>query len=328
MHYIEVQKAGDPNVLRLSTMEQPQPKANEVLIRVMAAGVNRPDVMQRQGKYPPPQDASPILGLEVAGEIVALGQAVTNFKIGDKVCALTNGGGYAEYCVVPALQCLPWPKNYNAIQAAALPENYFTVWANVFQMGHLEKGESLLVHGGSSGIGITTIKLATQWGCTVYTTAGNQQKCEACLKFGAKQAINYHNEDFAEKIRDYTAGKGVNVILDMVGAPYFIPNLRSLAMDGRLIEIATMQGNMVNDFDIRIVMAKRLMITGSGMRVRTLQEKGAIAKDLLEKVWPILDAGNASPEIYQVFPLADAANAHALMESSAHIGKIILKVAD
>jgi NADPH:quinone reductase len=327
MNYIEAVCVGEPNVLRLVTGLTPQPRPDEVLIRVLAAGVNRPDVLQRKGLYPPPPNASPIIGLEVAGEVVDVGQAVTEFKQGDRVCALTNGGGYAEYCPAPALQCLPWPEGYDDIRATALPETYFTVWANLFQMGRLAPPESVLVHGGTSGIGVTAIQLAREFGCRVYATAGSQEKCDACLKLGADAAINYHEADFAERIRELTGGHGVNVVLDIVGAPYTMRNLSCLAMDGRLIQIAVMEGAKVEDFDLMSVMIRRLTITGSTMRLRTTAEKGLIAKALREIVWPVLNAGRCSPVIHQVFPLAEAAVAHRLMESSSHIGKIILRVA-
>ena len=328
MSYIEARGAGEPNVLHLVTGPVPQPQSNEVLIRVLAAGVNRPDVLQRKGLYPPPPNATPILGLEVAGEVVAVGRAVKEFKPGEMVCALTNGGGYAEYCLAPALQCLFWPEYYNAIQAAALPETYFTVWANLFEIGRLVPGESLLVHGGTSGIGVTAIQLAREYGCRIYATAGSQKKCTACLKLGAAAAINYRQDDFAERIREFTDSQGVSVVLDIVGAPYTMRNLSCLAMDGRLIQIAVMQGSKVENFDLMSIMMRRLTITGSTMRLRTTPEKGLIAKALREKIWPVLDAGRCGPVIHQVFPLAEAASAHRLMESSTHIGKIMLKVAD
>jgi NADPH2:quinone reductase len=328
MNYIEAAQAGGPEVIRIAVGPVPNPKPDEVLIRVLAAGVNRPDVLQRQGLYPPPPNASPVLGLEVAGEVAALGEEVTGFKIGDRVCALTNGGGYAEYCVVPAPQCLLWPVGYDAVRAAALPETYFTVWSNLFDLGRLVPGESVLIHGGSSGIGVTAIQLAKEFGSRVYATAGSQRKCEACLKLGANAAINYREADFAERIREITGGRGVDVVLDMVGAPYTMRNLSCLAMDGRLIQIAVMHGSKVEGFDLLHIMMRRLTITGSAMRPRPTAEKGRIALALREKVWPVLGAGRCGPVIYEVFPLAEAAEAHRRMESSAHIGKIVLKVAD
>jgi NADPH2:quinone reductase len=283
--------------------------------------------LQRKGLYPPPPGANPVVGLEVAGEVVALGQAVTEFELGDRVCALTNGGGYAEYCVAPAPQCLPWPKGYDAIRAAALPETYFTVWANLFGLGRLVAGESVLVHGGTSGIGVTAIQLAHEFGSKVYATAGSREKCEACLKLGADAAINYRTDDFVERMSGFTGDRGVDVVLDIVGAPYTMRNLRCLTMEGRLIQVGVMQGSRVENFDLSLVMMRRLTITGSTMRPRSTAEKGAIAGALHEKVWPVLEAGRCGPVIQEVFPLAEAAAAHRLMESSTHIGKIILDVA-
>jgi NADPH2:quinone reductase len=328
MRYIEAAGSGEPDVLRVATGPLPQPQPDEVLIRVLAAGVNRPDVMQRKGAYPPPPNASPVIGLEVAGEVVAAGREVAGVKIGERVCALTNGGGYAEYCVVPALQCLPWPAAYDALKSAALPETHFTVWANLFMMGRLTRGESVLVHGGTSGIGVTAIQLAREFGCTVYATAGSREKCEACVRLGAAAAIAYRDEDFAERTREITKGQGVDVVLDIVGAPYTIRNLECLRMDGRLVQVAVMHGAKVDGFDLFLVMRKRLTLVGSTMRPRTTAEKGLIARALRETVWPVLDAGRCNPVIYKVFPLAEAVAAHRLMESSAHIGKILLKVAD
>jgi NADPH:quinone reductase len=328
MTYIEAQGAGGPEVLRPATGPVPAPRPDEVLIRAMAVGVNRPDVSQRQGKYPPPPGASPVIGLEAAGEVVARGAEVTEYELGDRVCALTNGGAYAEYCVAPAAQCLPWPKGYDAIRAAALPETYFTVWANLFRLGHLSSGESVLVHGGTGGIGVTAVQLAHEFGGRVYATAGSREKCDACLRLGAHAAINYKEADFADAIKEFTGGRGVDVVLDMVGAPYMARNLRCLAMDGRLVLIAFLGGSKVESFDFLPVMTRRLTITGSTMRPRTTAQKGAIADDLRRKVWPVLDQGRCGPVIHQVFPLAEAAEAHRLMESGAHIGKIMLKVGD
>ncbi len=324
MTYVHANGAGEPDVLGLGTGPVPAPKPDEVLIRVQVAGVNRPDVAQRQGSYPPPPGASPILGLEVAGEVVAVGDQVTTLKIGDKVCALTNGGGYAEFCTAPAAQCLPWPAGYDALNAGALPETSFTVWANVFQMGKLTKGETLLVHGGTSGIGVTAIQFAKEFGARVFATAGSDEKCAACVTLGADAAINYRDKDFAAEIKTLTAGKGVNVILDMVGGPYIAKNVRSLGMDGRLVQIAFLQGSKVTEFDFMQVMLRRLTITGSTMRPRTTAQKGQIAAELRQTVWPALDAGRCKPVIHATFPLAQAAEAHRLMESSAHIGKILL----
>jgi NADPH2:quinone reductase len=327
MTHVAADGAGGPEVMRLASGEVPAPKPDEVLIRVQAAGVNRPDVAQRQGLYPPPANASPLLGLEVAGEVASVGAGVTGWRAGDRVCALTNGGGYAEYCVAPAAQCLPWPAGYDAIRAAALPENYFTVWANVFMLGRLARGERLLVHGGSSGIGVTAIQLAEAFGSTVYATAGSDAKVAACERLGAAAAINYRSADFVDEIRRLTEGRGVDVVLDMVGAPYFPRNLRCLAMDGRLVQIAFLQGSKVGDFDLMPVMVRRLTITGSTMRPRTTAQKAMVAEQLRQQVWPVLDNGRCGPVIHAVFPLAEVAQAHALMESSAHIGKIMLRVA-
>jgi NADPH2:quinone reductase len=290
--------------------------------------VNRPDVAQRKGSYPPPPGASPIIGLEVAGEVVAAGAEVLQWRVGDHVCALTNGGGYAEYCVAPAPQTLPWPAGYDAIRAAALPETFFTVWANLFMHGRLARGESALIHGGTSGIGVAAIQLAKEFGASVYATAGSDAKTAACLKLGADGAINYRTADFLDEIKKLTGGRGVDVVLDMVGAPYFVRNLRCLAMDGRLVQIAFLEGSKVENLDLTPVMTKRLTITGSTMRPRTTAQKGAIAAELRARVWPALDAGRCGPVIYQIFPFAEAAAAHALLETSTHIGKIMLHVAD
>jgi NADPH2:quinone reductase len=327
MRFVTVDQPGPPEALRLSVGPVPTPAANEVLVRVHAAGVNRPDVMQRQGKYPPPPGASPVIGLEVAGEVVAVGSEVAGIATGDRVTALTNGGGYAEYCTVPATQCLPWPTGYDAIRAAALPETYFTVWANLFHHGRLARGETVLVHGGTSGIGVTAIQLAREFGARVFATAGSDTKCAACEQFGAEGAINYRTEDFAERVRALTSGAGVNVVLDIIGAPYFERNISLLAMDGRLVLVSVMQGARVDHFDLARVMQRRLVITGSTMRPRTSAEKGALASTLRERVWPVLSAGRCGPPVYATFDLGEAAAAHRLMESSEHIGKIVLRVA-
>jgi NADPH:quinone reductase len=327
MRYVAATAAGGPEVLTIGSTTVPQPRPDEVLIRVLAAGVNRPDVAQRKGLYPAPPGASPILGLEVAGEVVAAGAEVKGTAIGSRVCALTNGGGYAQYCAAPATQCLPWPRGYDAVRAAALPETYFTVWANLFLHGRLARGETVLVHGGSSGIGVTAIQLAREFGGRAYATAGSDEKCAACVRLGAEAAINYRTSDFAERITVLTEGRGVDVIIDIVGAPYFERNIRCLAMDGRLVEVSTQAGSKVDSLDLFDVMRRRLTITGSTMRPRTTAQKGAIAKDLREKVWPALDAGRAGPVIHGVFPLDQAAEAHRVMESSVHIGKLVLEVA-
>ena len=326
MRHIAMTAPGGPEVLQITTGPVPVPRANEVLIRVAATGVNRPDILQREGRYPPPADASPLLGLEVAGHVAAVGIDVPQWHVGDRVTALTNGGGYAEYCVAPAAQCLPWPNGFDALRAAALPETYFTVWANLFVHGRLARGESVLVHGGTSGIGVTAIQLAREFGARVYATAGSDEKCAACVALGADAAINYRSDDFAERIAALTNGSGVNIVLDIVGAPYFERNLRCLAMDGRLVQVATMHGAKVAEFDLARVMQRRLVITGSTMRPRSTVEKGALAQALREQVWPVLGAGRSGPVVHASFPLAQAAEAHRLMESSAHVGKIMLEV--
>jgi len=327
MTVITAARAGGPEVLTPAIALLPTLKQDEVLIRVMAAGVNRPDVQQRKGAYPPPPGASPVLGLEVAGEVVAQGSDAAGLALGSRVCALTNGGGYAEYCTVPAQQCLPWPHGYDALRAAALPETYFTVWANLFGGGRLARGETALIHGGTGGIGVTAIQLAREFGAEVFATAGSDEKCAACRRLGATVAINYRTHDFLAEIKRLTGGRGVDVVLDMVGAPYAVRNLRSLAIDGRLVLIAFLEGSVVESFDLMPVLTKRLTITGSTMRPRSTAQKGAIAEALREAVWPVLDAGRCGPVIHAVFPLAQAAEAHRLMESSAHIGKIMLQVA-
>jgi len=326
MRYIEISSPGDPEVMHVGTAPLPIPKPDEVLIRVQAAGVNRPDVAQRQGAYPPPPGASPVLGLEAAGTVAAIGEHVQTYAVGDEVTALCNGGGYAEYVAAPATQCLPWPKNFTALQAAALPETYFTVWANVFHIGQLQPGEALLVHGGTSGIGITAIQTALAHGAKVFATAGSAEKCAVITGLGAT-AINYKTQDFAEEIKNLTNKHGVDVVLDMIGAPYTMRNIASLAPRGRLVQIAFMAGSVVENFDLNPVMRKRLTVTGSTMRPRTTAEKAVIAQSLRAKIWPQLDAGLYAPIIHGVFPLEDAPAAHALMESSAHIGKIMLKIA-
>jgi NADPH2:quinone reductase len=328
MLFIDHGKGGGPEVLVPRRGPLPQPKPDEVLIRVLATGVNRPDVAQRKGEYPPPPGASPVLGLETAGEVVAVGPEAGPWKIGDKLCALTNGGAYAEYCTAPAAQCLPWPKGFDAIRAAALPETCFTVWANLFGHGRLAAGETALIHGGTSGIGVTAIQLAKAFGATVIATAGSAAKCEAMRGLGADVAIDYRTQDFVAEVKRATGGKLADVVLDMVGADYFNRNLRCLGMDGRLVIIAFLGGFEVAKADLRPVMTRRITVTGSTMRPRTTAQKGAIAAALREKVWPLLEAGRCAPVIHQVFPLEQAAAAHALMESSQHIGKIMLKVAE
>ena len=327
MKYIEHGKGGGPECMALADGPIPQPAPGQILIEVVCAGVNRPDCLQRSGKYPPPPDASPILGLEVAGRVKAVGEGVTEWKVGAGVTALTPGGGYAEYCVAPQAQTLPWPSGYDALRAGALPETYFTVWANLFMAGRLAAGESVLVHGGTSGIGVTAIQLAAAFGATAYATAGSDEKVAACVKLGAAAGINYRTQDFGAEIKTLSGGRGVDVILDMVGASYFPRNVRALALDGRLVIIAFLGGSKVEAMDLGPIMTRRLTVTGSTMRPRTTAQKGAIADALRERVWPLLDAGRCGPVIHATFPLEQAGAAHALMESSAHIGKIMLTVA-
>ena len=325
MRHIDHRPGGGAECLRMAEGPVPEPGPQDVLVRVAYAGINRPDVFQRTGSYPPPPDASPLLGLEVSGEIVALGAEVSGWKLGDQVCALTPGGGYAEYCVAPAEHCLPVPAGLSLLEAAALPETYFTVWSNVFERGRLQPGETFLVHGGSSGIGLTAIQLAKQFGATVFTTVGSSEKADACRRAGADRVINYHEEDFVEVLKQATDGNGVDVILDMVGGDYIPRNIKSLAVEGRLVQIAFLKGSRV-ELDTSPIMRKRLTFTGSTLRPRSREEKGDIAKALQDKVWPLLDQGLCHPVIYATFPLAEAAEAHRLMESSKHIGKIMLEV--
>jgi len=324
MTAIEIREPGGPEVLVAATRPVPQPGPGEVLIRVAAAGVNRPDVLQRQGAYPPPPGASDIPGLEIAGRVVALGPEAEGVGLGDAVTALVTGGGYAEYCAAPAAQCLPVPKALDAVAAAAVPETFFTVWSNVFDRAGLRAGESFLVHGGSSGIGTTAIQLATALGATVFATAGSAEKCRACKALGAARAINYREEDFVAVVKEATDG-GVDVILDMVGGDYIQRDIKALAPDGRLVFIAFLGGSTA-EIDFLPVMLKRLSITGSTLRARSVGFKAAIAQSLRSQVWPLIEAGKVKPIVHKTFPLAEAAAAHALMESSAHIGKIVLTV--
>ena len=324
MHHIAMKAPGGPEVLTLATGPVPRPAAGEVLIRVAAAGINRPDILQRTGNYPPPPGASPILGLEISGTVAALGPEVTGLNEGDEVCALVAGGGYAEYCVAPAPQCLPVPKGVSLVDAAGLPETFFTVWSNVFDRGRLVRGESFLVHGGSSGIGTTAIQLAHAFGARVFATAGSPEKCAVCRDLGAERAIDYRQEDFVAVLKEATQGRGVDVILDMVGGPYVEKNLRSLAPEGRLVQIAFLQGSKVS-VDLAHLMVRRQTLTGSTLRPRPVADKAAIARNLRDKVWPLIEAGKVRPVIDRTFPLAEAAAAHRLMESSTHIGKILLR---
>ena len=325
MKFIDHGIGGAPDCMQVKDGPLPQLKAGEVLIEVAYAGVNRPDVAQRSGSYPPPPGASPYMGLEVAGKVVAKSADVTQWNIGDSVCALTPGGGYAEYCAAPASNCLPVPKGMSMLEAAALPENYFTVWTNVFERGALKAGETILIHGGSSGIGITAIALAKTFGATVYTTVGNADKIAAVKKLGADAAINYREQDWAKEVWELSGKKGVNVILDMVGAAYTEKNLKSLALDGRLVQIAFLQGAKC-ELDMTPIMVKRLTFTGSTLRPRTVEQKAAIAQALLKNVWPLVEAKKVGTIIHATFNLGEVQKAHEMMQASTHIGKIMLKV--
>ncbi|AUN93784.1 NAD(P)H-quinone oxidoreductase [Pseudazoarcus pumilus] len=327
MRAIEITQPGPPDVLQLCERPVPQPRAGEVLIRVHAAGVNRPDVLQRTGSYPVPPGASDLPGLEVAGEIVDGELAGTGLKKGDMVCALVHGGGYAEYCLAHAGQCLPIPQGYSPVEAASLPETCFTVWSNVFDRGALAQGESLLVQGGSSGIGVTAIQIAHALGHRVFATAGSDEKVKACVALGAEIGINYKTEDFVDVVKQATGGKGVDVILDMVGGDYVPREIKCLANDGRLVFIALLGGGKA-EVPLGPILIRRLTVTGSTLRPRSDEFKAAIAAKLKERVWPLIDAGKIKPVVYKTFPLEDAAKAHELMESSQHIGKIVLTVAD
>ena len=323
---VEIREPGAPDVLLLTKRPMPKPGAGEVLIKVEAAGVNRPDVAQRQGNYPPPPGASDIPGLEIAGGVIALGLGVHGLKLGDKVCALVTGHGYAEYCAAPEVQCLAVPKGFSMVEAAALPETFYTVWTNLFDRGRLKRGESVLIHGGTSGIGTTAIQLAREFGAKdIFATAGSDDKCKACEKLGATRAIDYKREDFVKVIKEVTGNRGVDLILDMVCGPYVPRNISALAVDGRCVTIALLGGNLA-EVNFGVVMMKRLTLTGSTLRARPVDQKGAIAQALKREVWPLLDAGKVKPVIYKTFPLKEAAAAHALMESSAHIGKIVLTI--
>jgi NADPH:quinone reductase len=301
----------------------PGVSAGDVLIRVAAAGVNRPDLLQRQGKYAPPPGAPDTPGLEVAGTLVAIGASVAGWTLGDHVCALVAGGGYAEYCVAPAVQCLPVPRGFSMVEAAAIPETFFTVWTNVFDRGRLQAGETILIHGGASGIGTTAIMLARAFGATVYATAGTPEKCAACERLGATRAINYRTEDFLEVVRAATAGAGADLVLDMVGGDYVSRNLEALAVEGRLVQIAFLRGGRV-EVNLAPLMQKRLTFTGSTLRPRTPQEKGAIARALHQHVWPRFERGELRPVIHATFPLERASEAHAMLEAGEHVGKIVL----
>jgi len=323
MQVVEISAPGGPEVLRLAERPQPRPGPGEVLIAVAAAGINRPDVLQRKGVYPPPPGASDIPGLEVAGVIVEKGDAVGSFAVGDHVCALVTGGGYAQFCIAPALQCLPVPTGLTDIEAASLPETMFTVWTNVFDRAGLRPGETLLVQGGSGGIGVTAVQMASALGSRVFATAGSDDKCAACVRLGASRAINYRTEDFVAVVKAETGGRGVDVILDMIGGDYLMRETAALAEDGRLVFINTMGGAKAT-VNLVEIMVKRLTVTGSTLRSRPIAIKAEIARKLLQHVWPLFELGKVKPVIFRTFPFAEAGAAHALMESSQHVGKIVL----
>jgi len=326
MRYIAHEPGGGAEILRIEQRETPEPGPRDVLIRVKFAGVNRPDLSQRAGQYPPPPGASPILGLEVSGEIVARGVEVTEWKVGDMVCALTPGGGYADYCLTNAGHCLPIPKGLDLAQAAALPENLFTVWANLIDRARLKAGEYALIHGGSSGIGYLAIQLAKAHGATVFTTVGNETKADFCRSLGATFAINYRTEDFVAVIEKATDRRGVDVVLDMVGGEYLAKNISLLAREGRLVQIAFLQGSTIDRFDFMPVMVRRLTITGSTLRPRSIEEKAAIAQNLRQHVWPLLESGKINVVIDRIVPLERVSEAHRVIEEGKHMGKILLQV--
>jgi putative PIG3 family NAD(P)H quinone oxidoreductase len=325
MRFIDMTGYGGPEVLTLAEGPVPRPGTGEVLIRVAAAGMNRGDLLQRTGNYPPPPGASPVLGLEVSGTIAAVGANVGDWREGQEVCALVAGGGYAEYCAAPAPQCLPVPRGLGLVEAAALPETFLTVWTNVFERGRLIPGESFLVHGGSSGIGTTAIQLARAFGVRVFATAGSVDKCAVCQQLGAERAINYRREDFVSVVKEATGGSGVDVILDMIGGSYAERNQQALAVEGRLVQIGIMEGSKIT-LDLLQMMVRRQTITGSTLRARSVADKAAIARLVQEKAWPLIEAGSIRTVIDRTFPLAEVAAAHRLMESSQHIGKILLTV--
>ena len=327
MRFVDHGAGGKPDVLRVAEGPVPAVGAGEILVRVAWAGVNRPDCAQRAGSYPPPPGASKILGLEVSGEVVAVGPDTPRWKVGDKVCALCNGGGYAEYVAVPGTQALPIPEGLSLRDAAGIPENYFTVWTNVFDRGRLARGERFLVHGGSSGIGLTAIRMAKAFGATVFTTVGNAEKAAFCAAAGADHVIEYRSQDFVEEVARVTNGEGVDLILDMVGGDYIPRNIKSLAIDGRLVQIAFLGGPKVADFNMTPIMVRRLTVTGSTLRPRSTADKAAMAQSLEREIWPRIAAGAVRPTIHKVYPMDEARAAHELMESSKHIGKILLEVA-
>ena len=324
MRVIDISTPGSPEVLVPAERPDPVAGPGELLIAVAAAGINRPDVLQRKGHYPPPPGASDIPGLEVAGTVEAVGAQVEGWRVGDRVCALVSGGGYATKCVAPAVQCLPVPKGMEFVEAAAIPETFFTVWTNVFERGRLAAGETALFHGGTSGIGTTAIQLARARGARVFATAGSDDKCRACEALGAERGINYRTEDFAAVVKELTGGRGVDLILDHIGAEYFERNLAALAVNGRLVQIGLMGGGSKATIDLNQILRRWLTVTGSTLRTRSVEEKGQIAAALRREVWPLFESGRVKPVIHRTFPLAQAADAHRLMESSAHVGKIVL----
>jgi NADPH2:quinone reductase len=326
MRYVTCGEGGGPEVLRIVEGQIPEIGPREVLIQTHFAGVNRPDILQRSGTYPPPPGASPILGLEVAGKVVALGVEVTTWKVGDQVCALTPGGGYAEYCRVDATHCLALPKGFDLAASAAIPENFFTVWTNLISRGRLQLGESVLIHGGSSGIGYTAVQIAKQFGAVVFATVGNEEKAKFCRDLGADHVINYRTADFVAEVKRITGERGVDVILDMVGGPYIEKNISLLTYEGRLVQIAFLQGSEVCNFNFLPVMVRRLTITGSTLRPRSVEEKSSIANALREHVWPLLESRRIKVVVYKIFPLSGVAEAHRMMERSEHTGKIVLSL--
>lgn len=326
MRAVAIREPGGPKVLELVERPLPEPGEGEVLIRCAAAGVNRPDCLQRQGRYPPPAGASDLPGLEVSGTVMDLGANVHSLHPGDRVCALLAGGGYADYCIAPVPQCLPVPQGISLVDAAGIPETFFTVWTNVFDRGRLKPGESLLVHGGASGIGTTAIQMARALGSSAYTTVSNAEKADVCRALGADLVINYQESDFVEEVNARTEGRGVDVILDMVGGDYTARNLGILAVDGRLVQIAFLKGPPHIELDYPRLMLKRQTLTGSTLRARSVDEKGAIASALLENVWPLMEAGKIAPRIHRVLPLEQAHEAHRMMESSEIIGKVVLSM--
>ena len=325
MSYIDHGAGGDPDVLQINEGTVPAPGPSDVLIEVHYAGVNGPDIIQRKGRYPPPPGASPVLGLEVSGRVAATGANVTEWKTGDAVCALTPGGGYAEYCVAPAAHCLPIPEGLDLERAGGIPENFFTVWTNVIERGRLAKGESILIHGGSGGIGYTAIQVAKAWGATVIATVGNQAKADFARSVGADHVINYREQDFAEAVPQIAGARGVDVILDMVGGEYFKKNLKLLALEGRLVQIAFQQGSKVSDLDLMPVMMRRLTLTGSTLRAQPPENKARIAEGLRRNLWPMFADGRLRVIVHRVFPFAEVVASHRMMESGAHFGKLLLR---